>query len=179
MTQIKLRPINSGRFTLFGTGTCRPTHPINSRDKHMDNKKLDGVIKNFLSKMIPENQKLMELFSEAADSSEKSREKLKEAWELVRNPDQSPTEKLKAFGEFQKTQLELWSGLLGSFSEKAETPAPGDRRFESEEWSKSLIFQLRQRVLPDVLSHIAENSRKAQPGREQEEKAGVLHPAIH
>lgn len=106
----------------------------------MDNKKLDGVIKNFLSKMIPENQKLMELFSEAADSSEKSREKLKEAWELVRNPDQSPTEKLKAFGEFQKTQLELWSGLLGSFSEKAETPAPGDRRFESEEWSKSLIF---------------------------------------
>lgn len=106
----------------------------------MDNKNYDKVTQDFLTAMTTETQKLMEMFGGKASSGENDWVKLNEAWGQMLKTPQNPDDVMKAISDYQKNQLGLWAGLLGTSSEKATKPAAGDRRFNSQEWSENPIF---------------------------------------
>lgn len=104
----------------------------------MDNKNLDKVTQNFLTAMTTETQKLMEMFGGKVSSGD-DWGKLNETWAQMFKLPQTPDEVMKTISDYQKNQLQFWSGLMGNSTEEDTTPARGDRRFQSEEWSKNPI----------------------------------------
>ncbi len=106
----------------------------------MDNNNLDKVTQNFLTAMTTETQKLMEMFGGKVSSGDDDWGKLNETWAQMFKLPQTPDEVMKTISDYQKNQLEFWSGLMGISTEEDTKPARGDRRFQSEEWSKNPVF---------------------------------------
>lgn len=103
----------------------------------MENKDAISNAQDFFAAMNTETQKIMEMFGGKA--GEEYLGNMNRAWgELLKKP-HDPQGWFDAFAEYQKSQMQLWSSLLTS--QEVDTSAHSkDRRFSSDEWSDSPIF---------------------------------------
>ncbi|MEH6626253.1 MAG: class I poly(R)-hydroxyalkanoic acid synthase [Motiliproteus sp.] len=104
----------------------------------MDNKDTNNTSPNFFAAMNTETHKVMELFG--GKVGEEHLDNLNNAWSQLLDRPHDPQGWIDAISEYQKTQMQLWSGFFTSTAGTNNKPAPGDRRFNSDEWSESPVF---------------------------------------
>ncbi|WP_027859137.1 PHA/PHB synthase family protein [Marinobacterium jannaschii] len=95
----------------------------------------------FVDYLNTETQKVLEMYS--TSGGDDVFRQLAQSWtELATRSWEDPTVWIRAITDYQQSQLNLWRNLLtGNTSETpVAEPARGDRRFQSEEWSKNPIF---------------------------------------
>ena len=80
-------------------------------------------------------------------ASSQGQEMMKEfmqAWNsLATQTVKNPKEWVDLVGNYQKTQFDLWTKVLGSMGKADKplvTPSPGDRRFSAKEWQENPVF---------------------------------------
>jgi polyhydroxyalkanoate synthase len=113
---------------------------------------------NFVSR---ETNKVLEMFS--ATGGDDILRQFTQSWsELATRSLEDPTVWLRAITEYQQAQFNLWRNLLTGTSSESPVvqPMPGDRRFQSEEWSKNPVYDyikqsylLTSRMLVDMASN--------------------------
>ncbi len=122
----------------------------------MESKDTSKVAKDFLSAMNTETHKVMEMFG--GKVGEEYLDNLNSAWSKLLDKPHDPQGWIDAIGEYQKTQMQFWSGILTGGS--AQTPQ-GDRRFNADEWSASPVFNYIKEsylIASNMLSKLAANA---------------------
>ncbi len=104
----------------------------------MDSKDTSNVTQNFFSAMNSEAHKVMEMFGGRV--GEEYLDNLNNAWSQLLDRPHDPQGWIDAITEYQKTQMQFWSGFLTGSTGASSAAAPGDRRFNSDEWSESPVF---------------------------------------
>jgi polyhydroxyalkanoate synthase len=104
----------------------------------MENKDTSKTTQNFFSAMNTEAHKVMEIFG--GKVGEEYLDNLNNAWSQLLDRPHDPQGWIEAITEYQKTQMQLWSGFLTGSTGLSSKPAPGDRRFSADEWSESPVF---------------------------------------
>ncbi len=99
----------------------------------MDNKDTNPA-QNFFSAMSAETHKVMEMF--AGKVGEEYLDNLNSAWKELFEQPHDRQGWMDTIAEYQKTSMDMWSELISG----KPKPAPTDRRFASEEWTESPVF---------------------------------------
>lgn len=117
----------------------------------------------FINLVTRETNKLLEMFS--ATGGDDILRQFMQSWsELTTRSLEDPAVWLRAITEYQQAQFNLWRNLLNGTSSEAPVvePQPGDRRFQSEEWSKNPVYDyIKQSYLLSsrMLTNMAENAQ--------------------
>ncbi len=93
---------------------------------------------DFFNAMNAETHKLVEAFGGQVGGE--YLDNLNSAWSQLLSRPTDPQGWMDAVTEYQKSSLQFWSTLLTGSSELAGEPVAGDRRFNSDEWSSSPVF---------------------------------------
>lgn len=123
---------------------------------------LMGNPQEFINYVNRETQKVLENFS--ATGADDIFRQFSQSWtELATRSMDDPTVWIKAIADYQQAQINLWKNLLtGNTQESAIAPAPGDRRFNAEEWSSNPVFSyIKQSYLlgSKLLQNMAANAK--------------------
>jgi len=119
---------------------------------------------NFFAAMNTETHKIMEMFG--GKVGEQYLDNFHSAWAKLLSGPHDPMGWMNAISEYQKMQLQFWSGMLGS-TEKA--PA-GDRRFKADEWSTNPVFNYIKEsylIAANMLNRLASHSALDQKTRKK------------
>lgn len=117
----------------------------------------------FINFLNTETQKLFEMFS--ANNQEDVFCNFTKSWtELATRSWEDPTVWIRAISDYQQGQMNLWRNLLtgSATTTPVASPAPGDRRFNAEEWSQNPVFDyIKQSYLltSQMLSEMAANAQ--------------------
>ncbi|MCV6589932.1 MAG: class I poly(R)-hydroxyalkanoic acid synthase [Marinobacterium sp.] len=117
----------------------------------------------FINFLNEETRKLFEMFS--AKNQEDLFTNFARSWtELATRSWEDPTVWIRAISDYQQGQMNLWRNLLtgNATSSPVASPAPGDRRFQAEEWSQNPVFDyIKQSYLltSQMLSEMAANAQ--------------------
>jgi len=117
----------------------------------------------FINFLNEETQKLFATFS--ANNQEDIFTNFTKSWtELATRSWEDPTVWIRAISDYQQGQMNLWRNLLagGATVNPVASPAPGDRRFQAEEWSQNPVFDyIKQSYLltSQLLSEMAANAK--------------------
>ncbi|MBY4676921.1 PHA/PHB synthase family protein [Marinobacterium arenosum] len=116
----------------------------------------------FIDYLNDETQKVIEMFS--SNSSSDIFANFAQSWtELATRSWEDPTVWIRAISDYQQSQLNLWRNLMtGNTETYVANPAPGDRRFQAEEWSQNPVFSyIKQSYLltSQLLSEMAANAK--------------------
>lgn len=93
---------------------------------------------NFFDAMNSETHKLVEMLG--GKVGEEYLNNLNSAWSQLLSKPTDPQGWMDAISEYQKTSLQFWSTLISGSSGLSGEPTAGDRRFNSDEWSSSPVF---------------------------------------
>lgn len=123
---------------------------------------LMGNPQEFINYVNRETQKVLENFS--ATGADDIFRQFSQSWaELATRSLDDPTVWIKAITDYQQAQINLWKNLLtGNTTESSIAPAPGDRRFNAEEWSTNPVFSyIKQSYLlgSKLLQNMAANAK--------------------
>lgn len=97
-----------------------------------------STTQDWFTAMNAETHKVMELF--AGKVGEEYLDNLNRAWSELLSRPTDPQGWLDAVTEYQRTQLQFWTGLMTGNSAVPAEPQPGDRRFAADEWSENPVF---------------------------------------
>jgi len=117
----------------------------------------------FINFLNEETRKLFDTFS--ASSQEDVFSNFAKSWtELATRSWEDPTVWIRAISDYQQGQLNLWRNILtgNNGQQPVASPAPGDRRFQAEEWSQNPVFDyIKQSYLltSQLLSEMAANAQ--------------------
>ncbi|KAA0875823.1 PHA/PHB synthase family protein [Nitrincola tapanii] len=115
----------------------------------------------FINYVSRETSKLLEMYS--ATGGDDIFRQFTASWtELATRSLEDPSVWIRAITDYQQAQFNLWRNLLTGSVEQIAQPSPGDRRFQSEEWSKNPVFDyIKQSYLlsSKMLTEMAANAR--------------------
>jgi len=116
----------------------------------------------FINFLNEETQKLFDMFS--VKNQEDFFSNFTKSWtELAARSWEDPTVWIRAISDYQQGQMNLWRNILsgGATVNPVASPAPGDRRFQAEEWSQNPVFDyIKQSYLltSQLMSEMAANA---------------------
>jgi polyhydroxyalkanoate synthase len=116
----------------------------------------------FINYVNQETQKLLESYSSAGGDDVFSQ--FTQSWsELATRSLEDPTAWIKAITDYQQAQMNMWKSMLSgqTGATPVAAPAPGDRRFNADEWSTNPIFShIKQSYLlgSGMLQNMASNA---------------------
>ncbi|EXJ09203.1 MULTISPECIES: PHA/PHB synthase family protein [Nitrincola] len=115
----------------------------------------------FIEYVSQETSKILEMYS--ATGGDDIFRNFTQTWtDLATRSLKDPTVWIKAIADYQQAQLNLWRNLFTGTTETVAAPAPGDRRFQSDEWSKNPVFDyIKQSYLlsSKMLTEMAANAK--------------------
>jgi polyhydroxyalkanoate synthase len=116
----------------------------------------------FINYVNQETQKLLENYTSAGGDD--VFKQFSQSWsELASRSLEDPTVWIKAITDYQQAQMNMWKNMLSGQTAAAPVaaPAPGDRRFNADEWSQNPIFSyIKQSYLlgSGMLQNMASNA---------------------
>lgn len=127
----------------------------------------------FMSYVMAETDKLLEIFS-ASGGDDIFRQFMRSWTHLTQSSMEDPGAWVRAIGEYQQAQLNLWHNFWsGASTEKPVVqPEPGDRRFQGDSWSQNPVYDyIKQSYLltSNMLMQIAD-SAQFEPGTQSKLK---------
>ncbi|MEH6628959.1 MAG: class I poly(R)-hydroxyalkanoic acid synthase [Motiliproteus sp.] len=105
----------------------------------MNSKNTCANTHDFLAAMNSETLKLMELFG--GKVGKEQLDNLNGDWTQVLGQSHSTQDWIEVIGDYQKSQMKFWSGFFAApIDASSASSASSDRRFNSDEWSETPIF---------------------------------------
>lgn len=102
----------------------------------------------------------------ASNQGQEMMKEFMQAWNsLATQSVKNPKEWVDLVGNYQKTQFELWTKVLGSMGKADKplvTPPPGDRRFSAKEWQENPVFDYMKQSYLLAANMLTEAAERAQ-----------------
>ncbi|MEH6651280.1 MAG: class I poly(R)-hydroxyalkanoic acid synthase [Motiliproteus sp.] len=123
---------------------------------------------DFFNAMNSETNKLVEMLG--GKVGEEYLNNLNSAWSQLLSKPTDPQGWMDAISEYQTSSLQFWSTLITGGSDLSGTPATGDRRFKSDEWSSSPVFNYIKEsylIASQLLNKAASNANLDEKGQKK------------